>query len=813
MSAKSLTAEGRREEVQQLRDRIAQLESQLEDRERHEQEVRESEQRWQSMFESAVDPIWVWDVANDRTNFSPSWPKLLGYDPAQFDPNEITWDSLLHPDDRNRVWDALNRCLRGETPEYEAEYRIRDRRGKWRWIMDRGVVAARDPKGNPLRMIGCVVDVTERRHLEQVLRDRLATESLLAAISSRFVNITSDEIDTSINDSLRRIGQFTGADRAYVFLISEDGERFSNTHEWCAPGIRSEQATLQDLEVDQFEWWMHRLRQQRAIHIRDVSAMGERLSSLRQVLEAQSIRSLIVMPMSYAGRLRGFLGFDTVRMEEEGGRGGWTEEEASLLSAIGSVFINAIEQRNAEQAIRENERFLSTLLSNLPGWVYRCRNDRDWKYEFGSDGMRDVLGYPPEAFMDGGELCYNDLIHPDDRELVWQHVQEAIADDEPFQLVYRVRTAHDTEKWLWEQGRAIKDEEGRIICLEGFVSDITEQKRAEDELRRQERDFHVIVKNTPDIILRWTRHLRLVYVNPVVKSVTGHSPEALLNRHVDEMPWPAPQRGMLSQAIRSVIQHKREYVAEFEIAGSSGRLFLESRFVPEFDDDGEVESVLEISRNVTMRKRAELGLMRANETQRLLLRELDHRVRNNLASLAALIDITSRNATSIPEFAESIRGRVQAMTAVHGLLSKGHWSSVYLNELLRSLIPADLLSRFDLSGPEALVGANQCTALGMVVQELVANSLKYGALHSPEGSVAVHWNSHQEEDQSVITLNMSWQERGGPSVADVNKPGLGTSLILGLVRTELRGSASLRYPPDGATHEFRFELEQDQPDD
>jgi len=779
-------------------------------RERAEQQLIENEQRWESIFQHAIDPIWEWDMVADRATWSPSWARLLGYAPETFDPGEVTWESVLHPADRPHLLALLHRYLRGEVNDYIAEYRVRTKDGEWKWVLGRGVITTWDDDGRPTRMVGCIVDMTERRKLEQALRDRVAAESLVAAISSQFVNVASDQLDDAINSALKRLGMFADADRAYVFLLSEDGKTFSNTHEWCAEGIEPQKHTLENLSVDEFPWWMNQIRELKPIYIADVDALPAEATQERVSLQAQSTRSVLAMPMHFLGKLRGFVGYDGVRLGADGRIKQWSEDDASVLSAMGSVFISAIERRRAETSIRESQRFLSTLLSNLPGWVYRCRNDRNWTLEYASDGIRDVLGYEPDAFAGSGSNRFNDLIHPDDRKSVWRDVQSAVADDEPFQLVYRAYGADGEEKWLWEQGRAVKDEVGRVLFIEGFISDITERKRAEDELRRQEREFHAIVKNTPDIISRFDRNLRHVYVNPVVEQLTGHSPRSLLDIHVSELPWPQSLRDKWRDAIKTVFREELEKVIEVELDGPNGRLHLETRLVPEFDKEGRIDSVLAISRNVTMRKRAELGLLRANETQRLLLRELDHRVRNNLASLAALIDISGRNATSITEFADSIRGRVQAMTAVHGLLSKGHWSSVSLNDLLESLIPSDLFSHFDLQGPDVLVCANQCTALGMVVQELIANSLKYGALRTSTGRIQVHWTSDDAEGAPVTVLHLHWSERGGPTVESVNKPGLGSNLIQGLVRTELRGTASMEYPPEGAVHDFHLELDRDE---
>ncbi|MCI0398028.1 MAG: PAS domain S-box protein [Chloroflexi bacterium] len=161
--------------------------------------------------------------------------------------------------------------------------------------------------------------------------------------------------------------------------------------------------------------------------------------------------------------------------------GGVFDDDGRLLFLAG--FISDITKRKqAEEALQESQRALSTLISNLPGMVYRCRNDRRWSNEFVSDGSIELTGYRPEEFI-GGQVYYGDLIHPDDRDRVWNEVQEALARRQPFRLSYRVYHKDGREKWVWEQGQGVYSSEGEVLALEGFITDITERKQAEEALR------------------------------------------------------------------------------------------------------------------------------------------------------------------------------------------------------------------------------------------------------------------------------------------------------------------------------------------
>jgi PAS domain S-box-containing protein len=137
----------------------------------------------------------------------------------------------------------------------------------------------------------------------------------------------------------------------------------------------------------------------------------------------------------------------------------------------------------AEESLRENQRVLATLLSNLPGMVYRGRNDADRTMEFVSEGCRDLVGYAPEDLMDNRKVALGKLVHPDDRQFVWDTVQAVLQARKPFELPYRIRTATGAEKWVWERGQGIFSRKGELLALEGFITDITPQHQAEIERR------------------------------------------------------------------------------------------------------------------------------------------------------------------------------------------------------------------------------------------------------------------------------------------------------------------------------------------
>ena len=160
------------------------------------------------------------------------------------------------------------------------------------------------------------------------------------------------------------------------------------------------------------------------------------------------------------------------------------EERSSELRETNQSLVGEIARRKqSEEALKDSQRFQSTLIGNLPGMVYRCLNDRDWTMEFVSEGCLELTGYRPDDLLGNHRISYNDLIVPEDRLYVWQEVQKGLQEHRVFRMTYRITTASGTEKWVYEQGRGISRSGTTYAEMEGFITDITERKMAEIALQ------------------------------------------------------------------------------------------------------------------------------------------------------------------------------------------------------------------------------------------------------------------------------------------------------------------------------------------
>jgi PAS domain S-box-containing protein len=237
----------------------------------------------------------------------------------------------------------------------------------------------------------------------------------------------------------------------------------------------------------------------------------------------------------------------------------------------------------------------------------------------------------------------------------------------------------------------------------------------------------------------------------------------------------------------------------FRFIRPDGReVWLEETSQAEFDAAGRLICVKGLTRDITTRKQAETH-------QNVLIAELDHRVKNLLARVGAIIVQTSQRRTTVDEFVRALRGRIQSMAAAHALLSKSRWSGVSLTHLVHhQLAPHATDANITISGPEIMLTSAQTQALAMVIHELVTNAAKYGALSIPDGRVSVNWDRAGADTSAVLTV--IWREFGGPPIKAQVRLGYGSNLIRDLIPHELGGAVDLTFPSDGACCKIEIPL-------
>ena len=389
------------------------------------QQRRRAERRYRDLIESLNEVFYTVDAEGRLTYISPNVTKL-GF--AQGDLLGSSFGEVFEGQERETILKRFRQYLAGERTSGQFTYRIRPKGGKLRWIRISSRVILEE--GQPVGLRGSIADVSEEKSGQLALGE-----------SERILNETG---------RMARIGG-----------------------------------------------WEHDLRTRKAIWTRELY----RIIELGPEAEPPGVdEHLDYYPPEERARLAAAydravqLGesFDLeLRVHTVAGRTLWCRAygepvfEDGTCVKIRGTYQDITDRKHAEIARAESERRLETLMSNLPGMAYRCRNDRDWTMQFVSDGARALTGYSPEDLVDNRVVSYGLLIHPDDREAVWNRVQDALSACRPFQFEYRIRIATGEERWVWEQGQGVFSTDDEIIALEGFITDVTQRVAAAHALQME----------------------------------------------------------------------------------------------------------------------------------------------------------------------------------------------------------------------------------------------------------------------------------------------------------------------------------------
>jgi PAS domain S-box-containing protein len=338
---------------------------------------------------------------------------------------------------------------------------------------------------------------------------------------------------------------------------------------------------------------------------------------------------------------------------------------------------------------------------------------------------------------------------------------------------------------FWASGELtpLKDDAGTITGFVKVMRDRTEHRRVEDTLRQ----YGVLVESMTEGVSLSNESGVIVYTNPAEDRMFGYAPGELIGQHVSgQNAYPPDENARRVEAVIAQLQASGSWDGEWRNRRKDGTEFITGSRITAVEIEGRPHWLC-VQRDITRAKQAE-------EHQRLLINELNHRVKNTLATVQSIAGQTLRNAETTEEARSALESRLLALSRVHDVLTRENWDGADLRELVAEAVepysnPGE--DRLHLSGETIRLPPRMALALAMALQELATNAVKYGALSNGTGEVRIEWSDGDDR------LHLTWSETGGPPVKTPSRRGFGTRLIERSLASDLDGEVTIAFEPTG----------------
>jgi diguanylate cyclase (GGDEF)-like protein/PAS domain S-box-containing protein len=445
-------------------------------RKQAEQALLAARRQLDQLFNSVSDALWTAEVDSAGSfmhrYISPVVKKITGRPPEFFSLSRDPWLSIIHPDDRSFVWEAFQRLHPDQEESLELEYRILLPDGTLRWVRDSQTCA--HLTNERIRIDAVLSDITERKQAEEGLHHRYAIEGLVTSLSTRFINLETQEVETEIQHALEKIGEFTGVDRCYLDLFAADGKSIQTAYTWCAPFS----ITYEDpdpLTMTPFPWSMSKLRRFEPIYVHRIADLPPEAESERAFWERRGRKSVLNIPVVIDDRLLGYFGFASDRVEKE-----WAEEDIRLLQLMSNVFAGLLARKKAEDVVIASEAQYRMLADSISDVV--ALHELNGDLIFVSPSIEKITGLTPQEQIDMG---INEFVHPDEQQnlhKIFQKVDNkktSIVDDQ--MKIWRCKTKNGTYLWMETSFRVIHAD-GKPFRILTTSRNITGRKETEQAL-------------------------------------------------------------------------------------------------------------------------------------------------------------------------------------------------------------------------------------------------------------------------------------------------------------------------------------------
>ena len=411
------------------------------------------------------------------------------------------------------------------------------------------------------------------------------------------------------------------------------------------------------------------------------------------------------------------------------------EDDNGEVRGVGASMRDITEQK-------EHERHLETLISNLPGIIYRCEDERGWPMEMVRGRASELTGYTAEKIETGAVSWGEDIIHQEDREGVWNDIREAVEADDSFELTYRITTQSGEIKWVWEKGRQVTPIDAERSKLEGFISDITEQKQLEKELLESKERYESLFNSIRDAILVADTDRRIINCNPAFTELFGYELSEIKGKHTKYVYESEDEFEEMGDAIVGHLDDPEfNYTLTYEkksgqtFPGETNVFYLEN-------ENDEIVGFIGVIRDVSDRQD------RLTQLQ-VVDRVLQHNFHNDINVVQGFAEqIETEGSPPLSTYAETIRETGESLLET---VEKEREITEFLSDppavetVDLARVTEQVVDHVSIEHPEANIATNDANdvlaeatvAINRAIEELIMNSIVHSNSEHPRVTVEV----------------------------------------------------------------------------
>jgi PAS domain S-box-containing protein len=648
------------------------------------------------------------------------------------------------------------------------------------------------------------------------LIEQIKIDHLLVTVSQKIRN--SFDLDIILQTAVSEIQQYLQVDRVIIYEFNR---------EWSgrvvAEALRTQEASLLGVVLHDPCFapdWVEHYMNGRVRKVNDI--YNSQLSPCHiELLAKNHIRANLVVPIVYQNQLWGLIGAHQASEPRI-----WQSLEVELLENLSIQVAIAIQQSQLYQQVQkelkeriaaqsklkklnerlelrvierteelyESQEYLRQITENIDS-VFWIKSVKEGQFLYVSQAYQRIWGYSSRELYQSPQK-WLDSIHPEDLPQIIAALPKQV--NGKYNEQYRIIRGDGEIRWIYDRAFPICDQEGNIYRIAGISEDITQQKQIEEKLKLQER---AIAASNNGIIIVDARlsEKKTIFVNTAFEKITGYSAQEVIGHNCRFLQGNDRQQPGL-QAIRKAIQNQQNCLVTIRNYRKDGSLFWnELSISPIYDDQGNLTHFIGIQNDVTARKLAEEQIKSSLEEKDILLKEVHHRVKNNLLVVSSLLYWQAEylsDPVAIKIFEQS-QYRIQSMALIHEKLYQSkNLAEIDLSEYLQT-VAQQLEYSFNLDSRKITINFDlqpiflnieTVTPCGLIVNELISNAFEHAFPHHETGQI---WIRVKEDEKKQVIITIEDNGVGFPADLDFqNTESLGLQLIC-LLTKQLNGKITV----------------------